>query len=105
MEELAQDGAWIPGSLLWVQGKGQLCQYVMEVGKDKQEMPPFYPGSWFLPRSVNGSLEGVGEGTTEEPHAGTDTPASGMLPRASQDETFTGTQEERKEGVASTSLD
>lgn len=104
MEELAQDGAWIPGSLLWVQGKGQLCQYVMEVGTDKQEMPPFYPGSWFLPRSVNGSLEGVGEGTTEEPHAGTDTPASGMLPRASQDETYRSPGRE-EEGVASTSLD
>lgn len=105
MEELAQDGAWIPGLLLWVQGKGQLCQNVMEVNMDKQEMPLFYPGSWFLPWSVNGNLEGMGEGTTEEPQAGTDTPATGMLARASQDETFTGTQEERKEGVASKSLD
>lgn len=68
----------------------------MEVHLDKREMPLLYPGSWFLPWSVNGNLEGMGEGITEKPQTGTDTPANGMFPRASQDETFTGTLEERK---------
>lgn len=52
-------------------------------------MPLFSPGSWSLPWSVNGNLEGMGEGTTEKTQTGTDTPATGMFPRASQDETFT----------------
>lgn len=81
--------AWIPGLLLWVQGYGQLCHNVTEVDTDKQEMLLFYPGSWPLPWTVNGNLEGVGDRTTEKPHTGTDTPATGIFPKASQDETFT----------------
>lgn len=82
-------GAWIPGLLLWVQLYGQLCHYVIEVDTDKQEMQQFYPGSWSLPWSINGNLEGMGKGATENPQTGTDTPATGMFPRACQDETFT----------------
>lgn len=87
--EIAQHGTWIPGLLPWVQGYGQLCHYVTEVDTNKQEMPLLYPGSWTLPWSVNGNLEGMGEGTTEKTQTGTATPAPGMFPRASQDETFT----------------